>query len=297
MTNRFEIVREVRRQNRRFNTTGTQLTVRLYPPTTPDANPVDHFLASVNDLFEHALQDVGDGDMVGITIHNESKQNKPIGISFRSRDQLSVDVISSVFEVTQSNTRFNALDTLTVVLHSVRMPVAFGLRGDGIKTMGRPMTVMALLKKSILQVQAETNSLAQALIIAIAKLTNDTNYKAYRKGRKIYPKVDQLLAATGISLDNGGGIPELERFQDHLGQYKIVVYTGLHYDEIMFEGCVEATKRLNLLYDEVTRHYHVIGNLTAMPESMCKTCGKGWAATCPTHVTRHAAAAWLARRV
>ena len=31
----------------------------------------------------------------------------------------------------------------------------------------------------------------------------------------------------------------------------------------MFEGQVETSERLNLLYDEVTRHYHVIGNLTA----------------------------------
>ena len=108
---------------RRFNTIGTQLTVRLNPATTPDANPVDHFLASVNDLFENALQDVGDADMVGIAIHNEVNQNdKPIGISSRRRDQLSVDAIWSVFEVTQSNSRFSALETLTVVLHSVRMP-------------------------------------------------------------------------------------------------------------------------------------------------------------------------------
>ena len=59
-------MREVRRKYRRFNTTSTHLTVRLNSPSTPDANPVDDFLASVNDLFEHALQDVGDGDMVGI---------------------------------------------------------------------------------------------------------------------------------------------------------------------------------------------------------------------------------------
>ena len=87
MMHRFEIVREIRREYRRFNTSGTQLTVRLNPPATPEANPQDHFLPSVNDLFEHALQDVGDGDMVGIAIHNESNQNKPIGISFRRRDQ------------------------------------------------------------------------------------------------------------------------------------------------------------------------------------------------------------------
>ena len=37
----------------------------------------------------------------------------------------------------------------------------------------------------------------------------------------------------------------------------------------MFEGQVEASERLNVLYDEVTRHYQVIGNLTA---AMAKRC-------------------------
>ena len=50
MAHRFEIVREIRRQYRRFNTTGTQLTVRLNPLSSTDANPIDHFLASVNDV-------------------------------------------------------------------------------------------------------------------------------------------------------------------------------------------------------------------------------------------------------
>ena len=180
MAHRFEIVREIRWEYRIFNTIRTQLTVCLNPPTAPDVNPVDDFLVSVNDLFEHVLQDVGDADMVGITIHNEDNQNnKPNGISFRRRDQLSVDAIWSVFEkVTQSNSRFNAVDTLTVVLHSVRMPLAFGLRGDGIKTNDTPLSVMAHLKKSIIEVKTETNCLAHCLIIAIAKITNDTNYKA-----------------------------------------------------------------------------------------------------------------------
>ena len=64
----------------------------------------------------------------------------------------------------------------------------------------------------------------------MAKLSKDPDYKAYSKGRKIYPKVDWLLATTVIILDNGGGILELEGFQDHFGQYKIVVYTGLKSD-------------------------------------------------------------------
>ena len=48
----------------------------------------------MNDLFESALQDVSDNNMVGITIKNQVNQNdKPIGISFRRKDQLSIKVI------------------------------------------------------------------------------------------------------------------------------------------------------------------------------------------------------------
>ena len=102
--------------------------MRLNTPTDPNTNPTDNFLASVNDLFENMLQDVGDADMVGVDFHNKVNQSdRPIGISFRQRNQLSGDVIWSVFEkVSQSNSRFNALDALTVVVHSARMPVGFG---------------------------------------------------------------------------------------------------------------------------------------------------------------------------
>jgi len=68
------------RQYRRYNDVGRQLTVRLIPPSD-NTNPVAHFLASVNDLFEHALRDVDDSDIVGIRIQNQVNQNyKPIGI-------------------------------------------------------------------------------------------------------------------------------------------------------------------------------------------------------------------------
>jgi len=97
----------------------------------------------VNELFEYELQDVSDGDMVGITIQNQVNQNdKPIGISFRRKDQLSGEVIWSVFEkVSQSNARCNALDTLVVTMHSVKLPVNYGKHA--IKRMGRPLSFKA----------------------------------------------------------------------------------------------------------------------------------------------------------
>jgi len=172
---------------------------------------VGHFLASVNELFEYALQDVSVSYMVGITIQNEvNKNHKPIGISFRRKDQLSGEVIWIVFEkVSQANSRFNALDTLVVTVHSVKMPVGYGKHA--IKSMGRPLSVMAYLKSSIVEVKAEENCLAHALLIAIARVDNDANYKAYRQGRQIRPVVQALLKETGIDLNSGGGIPELNR--------------------------------------------------------------------------------------
>jgi hypothetical protein len=110
---RFAIDEEITRQYKRFNTTETELTVRLLPPTDDGAtNPIAHFQASVTQLFEYALRNCHDTDMVALTIRNEvNAQDKAIGISFRRKDQLSEDIIWSVFEkVAQSNARFNALD-------------------------------------------------------------------------------------------------------------------------------------------------------------------------------------------
>jgi hypothetical protein len=114
------------------------------------------------------------------------------------------------------------MDKLVIDVHSVKMPVGFGKKA--LKTKGRPLSVMAHLKRSIVEVRAEENCLAHALLIAIAKVTNDPNYKPYRQGWKILPAVQLLFETTSINLDNGVGIPELIRFQEHFKEYRIVVH-------------------------------------------------------------------------
>jgi len=87
MARRFEIDGTIKRQYRRFYAVRTQITVRVLPPSN-NIDPVTHYLASVNDLFEHVLQNVSDSVMVGMSIHNQVNQSdKPIGISFRRKDQ------------------------------------------------------------------------------------------------------------------------------------------------------------------------------------------------------------------
>jgi len=127
----FELIEVQTRECHRFNTRGTQWKVRLNPPPKNTYPILSHTVASVNNLFDRVLENVGDADMVGITIHNDVNQSdKRIGFSFRRKDQLSADVIWSVFDkVKQSNSRFHATDTLIVTVHSVAMPVGFGGAG------------------------------------------------------------------------------------------------------------------------------------------------------------------------
>ena len=178
-------------------------------------------------------------------------------------------------KVKQSNSRFNASDTVIVTVHSVTIPVGFGR--VAIKRKGRTLASMVQLKRSIVEVRTEENCLAHALIIAITRLNNDPNYKAYRQGRKVLPVVDQLLVTTSIDFKNGAGTPEITKFQEHFHEYKILVYEGLNWESIMYQGHVDSDKDVNLLYDEVTRHYHVKSNLKgAMAKRyVCEGCNKG----------------------
>jgi hypothetical protein len=104
-------------------------------------------MASVTDLCDHALRNCDDWDMVDTSIRNEvNLRGNAIGISFRRKDQLSSDVILNVPQkVTQSNSRFNALDKLFLEVYSVKMPVGFG--GDGTKAKGRPLDTLDSLQK------------------------------------------------------------------------------------------------------------------------------------------------------
>jgi hypothetical protein len=67
------------------------------------------------------------------------------------------------------------------------------------------------------------------------------------------------------------------RFQEHLKEYRVVVFGGLNCEDIYFEEQVESEKRINLLYDDVKRHYHVINSFTDAKARryVCEDCNKG----------------------
>jgi hypothetical protein len=141
----------------------------------------------MNTMFDYALRNVDGGDMVWLVIYHEGtgQEDKPIGFSFRRRDQLSTEAIWRLFEkVAQSNSSFKALNPLSINLHYVKIPAGYGK--VALKTKGRSLEQMAHLKRSIVTVNAETNCLAHASIIAIARVDNGRNYNSYRRGYKIH---------------------------------------------------------------------------------------------------------------
>ena len=98
MARRFEIEDTITREYRLFCATGTQLVIRLLPPSDT-TDPMSHFPDSLNDLFRPELQNLSESVMVGITIQNRENQNdKPIRISFRRKNQVAGDVILSLIE-------------------------------------------------------------------------------------------------------------------------------------------------------------------------------------------------------
>ena len=104
------------------------------------------------------------------------------------------------------------------------------------KTKGRYIDVMSAIKKSILVVKAKFLCLAHALIIAMARVNGNRKYASYGDGYGLKQPVQDLLRATGFDLTNGGGLNELEQFQNYISDYKIIVYDGLNRNRVIFSG-------------------------------------------------------------
>jgi hypothetical protein len=172
------------------------------------------------------------------------------------------DVVGDVLgKVIQSNATFCFSDRLEEHLDHVRMPVGNGRMAE--KTKGRSLDVLSAIMRSIVAVKAAFLCLAHALVIAIANVNSDPKYKSYRNGRCLNKPVEDLLKASGFDLSNGGGLEELQQFQEYLSNYKIVVFDGLSHDRLIFSGNSLSTKKLYLLYDSNSGHYNVITNIKA----------------------------------
>ena len=76
----------------------------------------------------------------------------------------------------------------------------------------------------------------------MARVNSDPTYKSYRNRYGLNKPVEELLKASGVDLSNGGGLEELQQFQDYISDYEIVVFDGLSPDRLIFSGNSHSAK-------------------------------------------------------
>ena len=141
---------------------------------------------------------------------------------------------------------------LEVHLDHDRFPVGNGQSAE--KTKVRSLDVLGSIKRSIVASKAALLCLAHALIIATAHVNGDPKYASYRQGNCIKKPLEDFSKASGVDLSNAGSLQELAQFQEYISEYKIVVFSGLSTDKIIFTGNSVSSKKLYLLYNADTKH-------------------------------------------
>jgi hypothetical protein len=58
----------------------------------------------------------------------------------------------------------------------------------------------------------------------MARVNGDPKYASYRDFKCTKKPFEGLLKASGVDLSNGGGLEELEQFQEYLSDYQIVLF-------------------------------------------------------------------------
>ncbi|KAK5644649.1 hypothetical protein RI129_005949 [Pyrocoelia pectoralis] len=111
---------------KKFNTTCRSLRFTFNDETCKD-NPLTWLQSAFEELHTYIVKDAAPSDRVGVVLRNPNFPDKPIGLSFRRVDQLSVGVIMSLLEkVMQSNASFFSSDLLVLNVDRVRIPVGYG---------------------------------------------------------------------------------------------------------------------------------------------------------------------------
>ncbi|KAK5648726.1 hypothetical protein RI129_003618 [Pyrocoelia pectoralis] len=111
---------------KKFNTTCKSLRFTFNDETCKD-NPLAWLQSAFEELHAYIVKDATPSDRIGVTLRNPNFPDKPVGISFRRVDQLSVEVIMSVLDkVMQSNATFFSSDLLVLNVDRVTVPVGYG---------------------------------------------------------------------------------------------------------------------------------------------------------------------------
>ena len=250
-------------KSKKFRMSATNYKIR-FNNTVSDLDLIESY-ERTQAIFEHLLNDVTEGmderDQVRFVLRSE-QLDTPISMPFMSVEQLTPEkVFSQIERVIQSNRHFRLNDTVTVDIIHVEAP-----QGSG-RSRRTTLNIQEYLHKkgSVITIQNNDNlCLARALVVAIAKVENDPNYKHLRdpKRRAQEKKARELHEAANVPF-GPCGLPEVDLFQKYLTSYEINIVSGNHDSAIIYPTKPSTNNNVTSIYLYLhDNHYDVI---TSMP--------------------------------
>ena len=222
-------------KSKKFRMTAMDHTIR-FSNIVSDLDLLESYQRT-QEIFEHLLNDVTEGmgekDQVRFVLRS-TQLDTPISMPFMPLHQLTPErVFSQIERVIQSNRDFRLNDTVTVDIIHVEAP-----QGSGIRRRKRSvLNIKEYLhkKKSVIAIQNNDDlCLARALVVAIAKVENASNYDYLRKDDRVQEKkARELHTAANVPL-GPCGIAEVELFQKYLTNYEINIVSGNHDNSIIY---------------------------------------------------------------
>lgn len=251
---------------RRFRVHGLRTTFKFN--TLPEGvAEIDWLRSGFSGLVEKMKAEASEGDQLGFTLRSLNLKNKEPGyVAFRPASEVDGDVLWGIFGgIVQSNSEsITSTDTFQVECTRVNLPVGTGRIRPG---MFNTFNEECHKRRGIIVIKNTDNlCLPRAIVVAKAKAKRNTEFQAIRQDRckRQLNKARKLMQKARVEIpEEGAGIQELVKFQDHLKKYKITVY---NYDrkgrDVYFEGNnPDAQHKINLLFHN--GHFNVITSLTA----------------------------------
>ena len=250
-------------KSKKFRMTATDHTIR-FNNVLSELDLIESY-ERTQAIFEHLLNDVtrdmNKKDQVRFVLRSE-QLDTPISLPFMVAEQLTPErVFSQIERVIQSNRDFRLNDTVTIDIIHVEAP-----QGSG-RSKRTILDIREYLHKkgSVITIKNNDNlCLARALVVAIAKIENNPNYKNLRDSNNRAQQNKAIALHERANVTFGPcGLPEVDLFQKYLTNYEINIVSGNHNDSIIYPPKPSTNNNVTPIYLYLhDNHYDVI---TSMP--------------------------------
>ena len=276
----YEIVGTKERTSKKFSTAIKDTEIR-FNNVVENMDLIDERKRTY-DIIQHLVDDVTGGvkdrDQIHFVLRSDQLES-PIALPFMPRAQFTPErVFAAVERVVQSNREFRLNDTVHVNVWHVDMPVGSGksrkkrTEPDAKKYLYSKHTVITIKNHDDL-------CLARALVVAIARVENASNYDYLKRiDRAQQIRARKLHIEAGVPF-GPCGLEEVKLFQRHLTRYEINIVSLLHNNAIIYPPKDQADPDKTPIYLALhNNHYDVI---TKMPGFLnqayfCHKCRKAY---------------------